>query len=88
MTGCVLSPTVPAVARRLYRAWMNTDTPIGWTIAHAVPGSGFFGVIMPLALMMKPFGRDPMRRAFDPGAQTYRVRHEQVRDATGDFRRF
>lgn len=88
VTGCVLSLALRAVARRLYRVWMNAGVPIGWTIAHAVLGVGFFGVIMPIGLVMKLLGHDPMNRSFDRKAETYWTRHEQVKDAKRYFRQF
>ncbi len=88
VTGCVLSLAMRAVARRLYRVWMNAGMPIGWTVAHAVLGVGFFGVITPIALVMKLIGHDPMNRSFDRKAETYWTRHEQVKDAKRYFRQF
>ena len=38
-----------------------------------VLGIVFFGMITPMALIMRLTGKDPMRRAFDPDRKSYRV---------------
>lgn len=88
VTGCVLSLALRAVARRLYRVWVNAGMPIGWTVAHAVLGVGFFGVITPIGLVMKLVRHDPMNRSFDRTKETYWDRHEQVKDAKRYLRQF
>lgn len=34
--------------------------PIAWSISHIVLGTAFFAVLMPIALAMRAFGRDPL----------------------------
>ncbi len=46
---------------------------MGWVNTRIILGILFYGVVTPMGLIMKLTGRDPMRSAFDPDAQTYRV---------------
>ena len=39
-----------------------------------VLGIVFFGMIAPMALVMRLMGKDPMQRAIDPNQNSYRVK--------------
>jgi hypothetical protein len=49
---------------------------LGWINTRIILGILYYGLIVPTGLVMKMFGRDPMRRAFVPDMQTYRVVRE------------
>jgi hypothetical protein len=55
---------------------MAVGDVLGWVNTRLVLGLIFFGLITPMALVLRLAKRDPMRRAFDPGATTYRVRRQ------------
>jgi hypothetical protein len=63
----------PAVLAPAHRVWMALGDALGWVNTRIVLGLIFFGVVTPTGLALKLTGRDPMRRAFDPEATTYRV---------------
>jgi hypothetical protein len=63
----------PAVLAPAHRVWMALGDALGWVNTRIVLGLIFFGVVTPTGLALKLAGRDPMRRAFDPEAATYRV---------------
>ena len=67
----VVAPTVLWPAHRL---WMALGAVLGWINTRIVLGLVFFVVITPIGLVLRLTGRDPMQRAFDPNATTYRVR--------------
>ena len=78
LLGLAIALLVPAlVAPRVlgpaHRAWMLLGDALGWVNTRLVLGAVFFGLITPLAVVFRLTGRDPMRRAFDPTAATYRV---------------
>jgi saxitoxin biosynthesis operon SxtJ-like protein len=78
MVGLAVGLILPAlVAPRAlawaHRAWMALGSALGWVNTRVVLGLIFFGMITPTGLVFRLTGRDPMRRAFDPSASTYRV---------------
>ncbi len=57
----------------LYRAWMAIGKVLGWINSRIILGLIFYLMILPIGLVMRLFGRDPMRRRLDKGALSYRV---------------
>jgi Saxitoxin biosynthesis operon protein SxtJ len=64
---------IPGVLKHVYRGWMWVGHVMGWVNTRIILGVLFYGVVTPMGLVMKLTGRDPMRRAFEPSAKTYRV---------------
>lgn len=62
---------VRALRFPLYQGWMHLFFPLGWTVSHAVLVVVFYGVVTPVALLMKLVRYDPMNRRWDRGAATY-----------------
>jgi hypothetical protein len=79
---------VPGFIRYVYVPWIIAAYPIGWVVSHVLLGVIFFGVVTPLALIMKLVGRDPMQRAFDPSAKTYWIERPQNQTTNRYFRQF
>jgi hypothetical protein len=52
---------------------MALGAVLGWVNTRVILGLIFFGLITPMGLAFRLAGRDPMQRAFDPKATTYRV---------------
>jgi saxitoxin biosynthesis operon SxtJ-like protein len=78
MVGLAVLLVVPALlAPRIlapaHRAWMALGDALGWVNSRVVLGLIFFGVVTPTGFVLRLAGRDPMRRAFDANATTYRV---------------
>jgi hypothetical protein len=78
MWGLALALIVPAVVAPwtlapAHRAWTVLGNALGWVNTRIVLGLIFFGVVTPTGLALRIAGRDPMRRAFDSDATTYRV---------------
>jgi Saxitoxin biosynthesis operon protein SxtJ len=78
MLGLAVVLIVPAlVAPRVlapaHRAWMALGGALGWVNTRLVLGLIFFGLITPMGFVIRLTGRDPMRRALEPNATTYRV---------------
>ncbi|MGB5257494.1 MAG: SxtJ family membrane protein [Woeseiaceae bacterium] len=63
----------PEWLRRVYRAWMRFGLLASRVMTPLVLGIVFFGMIAPMALVMRLMGKDPLRRAFDPNQESYRV---------------
>ncbi len=64
---------IPATLFPVYRAWMAIGHVLGWVNSRIILGIMFYIVILPAAVIMRVFGKDPMSRRFDVNASTYRV---------------
>jgi hypothetical protein len=64
---------VPRVLAPAHRAWMALGSALGWVNTRIILGLVFFGMITPIGFMRRAIGGDPMQRAFDAGATSYRV---------------
>jgi hypothetical protein len=78
MVGLAMALILPALAAPqalapARRAWMAIGSALGWVNTRLVLGLIFFGLITPMSLVFRLVRRDPMKRAFDPSATTYRV---------------
>lgn len=79
----------PQAIRWVYVGWMVAAFPIGWGISHLLLAAIFFGVIMPIGLILRVLGRDPMRKSFDRSASTYWIaRPTEPTDSKRYFRQF
>ena len=63
----------PKWLRWIYRAWMRFGLLASRVMTPLVLGVIFFGMILPMALVWRLRGNDPMQRAFDPDQKSYRV---------------
>ena len=72
----VVGAVLPELLREIYRGWMFLGHVLGWINTRIILGILFYGLITPMGAIMKLTGRDPMRRGFDPKAQTYRVNRQ------------
>ncbi len=63
----------PQSLRPIYRGWMRLGLLISRVTTPLILGAVFFLVIMPMGLVMRLFGHDPMNRRFDAEAASYRV---------------
>jgi uncharacterized membrane protein len=57
----------------VHQVWMALGEVLGWINTRIILSVIFYGLVTPLGIVMRRFGRDPMRRRSDPGATTYRV---------------
>ena len=67
---------LPRVLAPLYKGWMAVGHVLGWINTRIILGILYYGLVVPMGLVMKMLGRDPMRRAWIPGMDTYRVVRE------------
>ena len=44
-----------------YKVWMSLGLALGWINSHVILGLVYFIVLLPIALIMKIFGYDPLR---------------------------
>ena len=73
----VLAAALPRSLREIKRVWLFFGFLIGLVVSPIVLGILFYGVIAPLGLLMRLFGRDSLRLRPDPaGASYWRERTE------------
>ena len=68
-----LAALVPASLGPVYRVWMKIGHVLGWINTRIILGLTFYGMFVPMGFIMRLAGKDPMRRRYNPEADTYRV---------------
>jgi len=61
----------PRTQRPIYRTWMIAVWPIGWLVSHLLLALVYYLVVTPVGVAIRMLGHDPLRRKFDPEAETY-----------------
>ena len=56
---------------------MTIGYMLGWVNTRIILGLIYYLVFAPLGLSMRLFGKDSMRRRFEPSAESYRVVKQQ-----------
>lgn len=62
----------PRALAPIHRVWMQFGHALGWFNTRVLLGIVYYGVLSPMALVMRFLGKDPLRRSFSPAASTYR----------------
>ena len=75
LAGFLLIPALvrPRSLQAVYRVWMRLGEGLGWINSRIVLGVIFYGLFTPAGLIMRLRGKDPMRRHWEPEADTYRL---------------
>lgn len=87
ITG-VIGWMAPAAIRWIYLGWMIAVFPVGWVVSHTIIAAVYFLVIMPIGLMLRLSGRDPLKRGFEASAATYWTVRPPMPDKSRYFRQF
>ena len=69
----VLAVLAPAGLRPIHKIWMKIGHVLGWINTRILLTVVFYGIFVPMGFFMRVRGRDPMRRRFEPDAESYRV---------------
>ncbi len=77
----------PESLRPLLRIWLRIARAIARVATPVILGSTWLLAIVPTGLVMRLFRNDPMRRSWDPDAETYR-RPSEPRPASHQERPF
>jgi hypothetical protein len=85
---CAFYYAVPAVQSMIFHAWQVVIYPIGWIISHGLLAMTFYLVIMPIGLMIRLCGYDPLQRELDRSAKTYWTPHNIIEDTERYFQQF
>ncbi len=79
---------VPPIAKPFYLGWYFIACSIGLVVSNVILATIFYGVITPIGLLRRAFGKDPMTRQFDRAAKSYWRPVEKVDDPRHYFRQF
>ena len=63
----------PDLLRRPYAVWMAFGEALGWVTSTVILTLAYFGLFTPSGILMRLLGKDPMKRRFEPGLETYRI---------------
>ncbi|MBE7507659.1 MAG: hypothetical protein HS101_15420 [Planctomycetia bacterium] len=84
----VFAMIMPQALLPVYLFLTAVGYPIGLVVSFAVMLIMYFLVITPIGVAMRLLGRDPMRRKFDPAAQSYWIRRTPPADIRRYYRQF
>lgn len=84
--GAALYYVVRPLRVPFYHAWMALVLPIGWLVSRLLLGFVYYGIVTPLGLLMRLFGRDKLGMRFDPEASSYWVERLTQQDTARYFR--
>jgi len=77
---------VPALRWPMFALWMRAAYPMAWLVSHLLLAVIFYGVVTPLGLALRAFGRDPLQRRIDRAAPSYWSRMASPPGTLGYFR--
>ena len=78
----------PAFIRIVYVVWMAAVFPIGVVVSNLVLVAVFYGVVLPIGLLAKLTGRNPLQLGFDLKAKTYWNVRPLMKDPRRYFRQY
>jgi len=78
----------PRGLRPLLVATNVLTAPLAWVVHDLVLSLVFFVVVVPVGLVFRLFGRDPLQLRIDRNASTYWQSKKQPRDVRSYFRRW
>lgn len=81
----LLAGVAPLLLKPVYLVWMKIGHVLGWINTRIILGVFFFAVLLPVGVLMRMLRGDPMARALDRQAETYRI-NSQAKPA-GDLER-
>ena len=65
---------IPSALNPVYTVWMKIGHAIGWVNTRIILGILFYVLVLPMGLIMRLFGKDPMARKVDNSISSYRVK--------------
>ena len=75
--GVVLGLVAPRALAWPYRGWMALGHALGWLNGHLILGAVFLLVLLPIALLMRLMGHDPLQRCAHGGASYRQLRQQR-----------
>ena len=72
----VLALAAPRVLRPLNLLWFRFGLLLHKVVSPLIMGLLFFVTVTPMALALRLLGKDPLRRSFDPAADSYWIHRD------------
>jgi len=69
---------IPSALQPVYRIWMKIGHALGWVNSRIILGILFYAIVLPMGLVMRLLGKDPMGRKLDLSAPSYRTKSESA----------
>jgi hypothetical protein len=63
----------PPVLKPLFRVWMAVGEVLGWVNTRIILALVYYGMIVPIGMLLRLMKNDPMQRSFDRSAASYRI---------------
>ena len=80
----MLAFLLPKTLTRLNRLWFKFGLMLGSIIAPVVMALVYFTSVVPLGIIFKILGKDPMRRKLDKSSKSYWISKEQPNSSMKD----
>ncbi len=84
----LLGVIAPRAVRPIYLAAVYATFPIGFVLSHVILAVVYFGIFMPIGLLMRLLGRDPLQRRFEPQRSTYWRQRPPARPAASYLKQY
>ncbi len=65
----------PPLLRPIYHAWMKIGSVLAWINTRLILSIMFYLIFLPVGMVMKLAGKDPMSRKLDKSLESYRITH-------------
>ena len=62
---------VPRALGPIYAAWMRFALALNWVMTRVMLTAAFYGLFTPTRVLHQLFGSDPLKRAWEPAAESY-----------------
>jgi hypothetical protein len=72
----ILGSLTPKWLAPIHRGWMWVGHVLGWINTRIILGIVFYGLITPIGILFRLFGKDTMRQTFSDASSTYRVNRQ------------
>ena len=66
----------PTTLKPVYIGWMKFGNVMNWVNTRIILGILFYGIFLPIGIVMRVFGKDPMQRKLDRELSSYRVQSQ------------
>lgn len=73
---------IPALFLQLYRLWLRFSVILGYFVSRIILIITFFLAVLPIGILMRIFGKDPMDRKLDPQAPSYWIKRDRQEDVS------
>lgn len=81
----VLGLTIPGALKPFFDIWIKLASVLNYIVTHLVLTIAFFFTILPIGIIMRVIGHDPLDRKLDKDATTYWQDVETHTDESGGY---